>query len=184
MEFFQATGAIFWIIAVVAFLTIMVSVEYEAFGFTTGAFIVSAAVLIWTTGVNPLTWVRDNQMLLLEIIGVYLVVGIIWGVVKYAFFLKGVQQRLREFRANRDITGPLPEQDRNTFFANERYRIKSLPPKVRDSKKQIIFWMTYWPFSMPWTVINEPVKKFFNYVYHKLAGMLQGMSDRLFKDIS
>jgi hypothetical protein len=184
MEFFQATGIFFWVVAALAFVVIMVSVEYEAFSFTSGAFIIFGALLVWLSGAHPITWVRENQILLLEIIGAYFVMGIIWGVVKYMFFLKGVQQRLREFRASRDIMGPLKEKDRVDFIASERYRIKSLPPRVRDSKKQIIFWMTYWPFSMPWTLINEPVKKFFNYVYHKLAGMLQGMSDRLFRDIS
>lgn len=56
-------------------------------------------------------------------------------------------------------------------------------PLLRHNKRRIILWMGYWPFSMLWTVINDPVRKLFRQVYHSFEGVLQQITDRVWRDI-
>ncbi len=54
-------------------------------------------------------------------------------------------------------------------------------PKARDHKAQILGWMIYWPWSLIWTLINDPVKRAFKWIYHQIQDLLQKISDRAFK---
>jgi hypothetical protein len=55
------------------------------------------------------------------------------------------------------------------------------PPQVREHKSDIMLWMTYWPFSCVWTLINDPIRKIFRTIYANIAKSLQSISDRMFK---
>ena len=54
-------------------------------------------------------------------------------------------------------------------------------PKAHDHKGDILMWMTYWPFSSLWTLINDPIRKIFRTIYTNIASSLQAISDRMFK---
>jgi hypothetical protein len=43
--------------------------------------------------------------------------------------------------------------------------------------------MTYWPWSALWTLINDPVRRFFCWIYEQISGVLQEISDRAFQNI-
>jgi hypothetical protein len=43
--------------------------------------------------------------------------------------------------------------------------------------------MCYWPWSVSWTILKDPVRKAFLIIYHNLAEHLQEISDRAFKGI-
>ena len=51
-------------------------------------------------------------------------------------------------------------------------------PSASDSKQDIMRWMSFWPFSMVWTLINDPVKKAFRAIYRGLQKSLQRIADR------
>jgi hypothetical protein len=56
-----------------------------------------------------------------------------------------------------------------------------MPPQAREHKSDIMLWMTYWPFSCLWTIINDPIRKIFRTIYTHIATSLQKISDRMFK---
>jgi hypothetical protein len=43
--------------------------------------------------------------------------------------------------------------------------------------------MSYWPWSLSWTILKDPVRKAFSTIYHHIAVYLQEISDRAFKGI-
>jgi hypothetical protein len=45
-----------------------------------------------------------------------------------------------------------------------------------------MIWIMYWPWSMIWTLINDPVRSMVEYLYQKLQGTYQAVSDRMFKE--
>ena len=183
MEFFAATGIVFWIVAAIGFLTIMVSVDYEAFGFTTLAFVITVALLLWLGHAHPIDWALAHRNEIILAVVAYFVVGIVWGIVKWFFHLMSIRDKLVEYRRNNNIKSEGLSVEQISDFKSLNRLYEDIPPKAFKSKHRILFWMAYWPFSMPWTLVNEPVKRFFSFVYRRLAGMLQGMSDRLFKNL-
>lgn len=182
IEFFAAFGLLFWVGCAATLIAVAISVEYENGPVATLCLAIGAAAVCLLTKFNPWSWVVTHQMLVAQIVGAYFLIGAFWGIARYWFFLKGVQQALQEFKENRKISGQLSDGERSDFISSQRY-VRTLPPRVSDSRDRILVWMTYWPLSMPWTLINEPVKRFFRYVYFTIAAKLQAMSDRMFTDI-
>jgi hypothetical protein len=55
-------------------------------------------------------------------------------------------------------------------------------PDPRHHKGQILMWMTYWPWSFVWTMINDPIKKAFKAIYYRIVDSLKSISESSFKD--
>jgi hypothetical protein len=44
-------------------------------------------------------------------------------------------------------------------------------------------WLVYWPFSAAWTIIHDPVKKAFKWIYRRLQGVYESIAIRLYRGI-
>ena len=109
-------------------------------------------------------YIKDNPWKILGWMGMYLGVGLVWSLFKWYFFLVKRKERLLSYSTKKKLS-------------------KDDIPKAADNKSRIITWMTYWPFSAFWTMIDEPVKKFFRFVYSKTEKIFQKMSDLVYKDV-
>lgn len=58
------------------------------------------------------------------------------------------------------------------------------PPRPNDHKSTIMTWMTFWPASMTWTMLNDPVRAAFRFIYAWLSRTLQDLSNRAFADLT
>lgn len=54
-------------------------------------------------------------------------------------------------------------------------------PDPRNHVRVILAWMTYWPWSLVWTLINDPIRKAFNMIFRKLSRVFSGISEGAFK---
>lgn len=187
----SAIGLIGWIIFAAIIIGVTVSVDRESSGGAFFIFLIGALGLyIIGGGTPPALWhaiTHADYGGLLGFIVLFSLVGVVWAVVKWFFFLVAVRDELKIFRAQYSITDALTGKqmtEAKSFIQNRVDHFgyqNDLPPRVRDNKGRIMFWMVWWPFSMPWTLINEPVKKFFTFIYNRISGALQSMSDRMFK---
>jgi len=108
---------------------------------------------------NIKTFFRSFGFLgILKFIGLYLIIGIVWSFIKWYLFLLKRKEKYAE---------------------NPWQGI----PTAKEYRKDIVVWMSYWPWSMTWTLLNDPIKRFFNFVYLKFSTLYQKLSDRIFKDI-
>lgn len=60
-----------------------------------------------------------------------------------------------------------------------KYQI--IPPAASQNKSKIISWISHWPISMLWTLLNDPIKKLLNYIFECIKNVFQKMSNRIFK---
>jgi hypothetical protein len=58
----------------------------------------------------------------------------------------------------------------------------SLKVSVSNNKGRIIAWTTYWPFSAFWTILDQPVKRFFNMVFKKFENTYNSILNNIYKD--
>jgi hypothetical protein len=178
-----AFGIAFWATVFLLVLLASISTEYERFSGTTVVLVVGIALAWWLTKVNPFYWALEHWYAVLGYIAIYLGVGVGYGIFKWKLFVTKIVDKLRDFRRDKKIEGPLSAEQFTSFKSFASY-YGELPVRVTRHKRQITGWMIYWPFSLPWTLINEPIKRFFNFVYYRLAGRLQDMSDNAFKDLT
>jgi hypothetical protein len=138
----------------------------------------------------------------------YLAVGVGWGVGKWWVYVRDCALRYRRERREwlerkiaeheGDTTALAPEYREasrtgvltggvkwawQSYVRNRYYGKKITKPMASLCKGQITAWMTYWPWSALWTLINDPVRRTFCWVYEQLSGTLQAISDRAFQGI-
>ena len=125
--------------------------------------------------------------------GLYVLAGVVWMVAKWYLFVKAkirkYQQEVRDefVRENNLKNGeeipailkPLMEkaiQDKLGYGSCEA-------PQVSEHKEQLFTWFAFWPASGIWTIINDPITRLFNSIYHQLRGALQAISDRVYRQL-
>lgn len=59
----------------------------------------------------------------------------------------------------------------------------TLRPRPRDHKGLITLWMIYWPWSMAWYILNDPIKRFANWIYRRMQKLLEAISEHVWKDV-
>lgn len=111
-----------------------------------------------------ITYFIENPSAILWSFAGYLSLGVIWAFVKWYFYL---HKRVAKEMKNTTIT---------------EYS-KVIIPTAGENKWRIISWMIYWPFSAVWTVINQPIKNAFNYIFIKLEGVFNSISKSMYKDV-
>lgn len=57
-------------------------------------------------------------------------------------------------------------------------------PRASKNKARITAWASFWPFSFVGTVLNDPVRRLFNFLFDWFKSLYQKMSDQIFsKDV-
>jgi len=64
----------------------------------------------------------------------------------------------------------------NTYRGNSLH----IKPKASNNKARITSWGTFWPFSMVGTIINDPLRRLWNFLWGQLKALYQRMADHLF----
>ncbi len=55
-------------------------------------------------------------------------------------------------------------------------------PYIRNHRALVMTWLTYWPFSMLWAVMNDFVHRIFRIIYLRISAQLQAISDQIFRN--
>jgi hypothetical protein len=57
----------------------------------------------------------------------------------------------------------------------EKYR-----PQLNENKAKIFNWIFYWPFSITWFLIHEPIERLFKWIMKNTKKIYEGITDRAF----
>ena len=84
---------------------------------------------------------------------VYILVGVLWTIVKWKWYCRDIYK----------------------YYVDERGH-DSFIVSASSSKARIISWMVWWPFSMGWFLLHDPITRFYNFLYNRLSRMFDGIS--------
>jgi len=115
-------------------------------------------------------FVIHNSGLIIGCILGYLVFGVIWSIVKWFFFL---HEKRDVYMKNVER---YPSQYKKADIANHI-------PTAADNKFRILTWMYLWVFSATWTLIDQPIKRTFRFVYNKLESTYDKMALKIFDNV-
>jgi hypothetical protein len=168
-------GLIPILIFLVVSVIIVAATENDANRYATGSFVVGAGLIVWLTKSNPLPWLAANSLwIVLGILG-YFVAGILWGFFKWYLFNLSVRDKIED--------GRLVVADKADSIRH-RSNLIILPISPREHKTRIVGWMTYWPWSTVWFVLNDPVRRAWNAIYNRLVAKLEAVSNHVFKGLA
>lgn len=156
-------GVMFWIVMIAAFICMTWSLALDEPRWTTFTIALFIAILYFcgskTLVENTATWIYNNPGRTTFNVVIYTVIGVLWSFYKWYLYMVAYKKSRSGY----------------TFVT---------PPKAAENKGTIISWMSYWPVSVFWYVINDPVKKFFNFVYERTGKVYDRITDRVFKDMN
>jgi len=199
----------FWGLLAVTSIILISCLEKDNEGGATIVFLATLAAVVFFGNNSWLTFIFENPFSIGLLAGAYLFIGVLWGISKWWIYLHDVSARNRAERydwvarqwdrlevgdpnfleyeaahANPPSRWPDLVKDDWKKYAKTQYHGKTIKkPMVSNSKARITAWMTYWPWSALWTLINDPIRRFYRWAYTQLRGLLQGMSDKAFKDL-
>lgn len=202
----------FWALLAIEFIALLAFVEHECPGWAIFSLVGACCLLQFFGDVPMIYYITHNPWIIVAGLGIYVLIGAPWGCLKWWLHLRNLREEytaikrewitllkkkvLHESNANlKEIYQEVITSNKITLKArkhwltylddNYGYSCKSRfdKPELRHNKGRIIMWMAYWPFSMLWTIINDPIRKLFRQVYHSLEGLLQRITDSVWKDI-
>lgn len=165
-------------------------------------------VILWLFGdVNIFAWIGDNWLLFLETFGVYIVVGMLWSLIKWKLLCRKVRDKyyavlaefLKENSQKSEVLTSIPEHLseewlntlQNTCWSpweewtprKQIDSIRDIIPKPNDHKSYLLFWLGYWPLSVLWFFLDDVIDKLFHYIYKFLSRIYQPIANSTFADV-
>ena len=176
MGFLAVDTLWFWIALAVASVFFVVATETGSGVGATLTLLISLSVFYFfgdkTQNNSLLSYCSHHAWTTILIALAYIAVGVGWSILKWYSFLIKERNKTKE---------KIKEYSRiGTPISVSHYDI----PKVSDHKSRILVWMFYWPFSALWTLVDEPVRKTYLFIYRHIASYLQNMANKIFASLT
>ena len=157
-----------------------------------------AAGWLWfyaATGLfNVLRFAHDYPWYMTIIVASYLFLGVFWGYGKWISYVNKTHgpynDKKRGWLRDKGIAGSSVPEEMKEEWTNyiqnsfSRYdRVLTAVPLALDNKERIITWGMFWPWSLGWFFINDPVRRFFNGAFNRLHDLYQATADKMYADV-
>lgn len=176
-------GVWFWLAILVVSGLIILGIEEDSGPGTTSAAVIGSGVIWFLSGAhNPLPYLASHWLEVVASVVVYVIGGAVWSVAKWWFFL---HNKADEYESKRDRYktefDALNEQQKTYYTDYKGYvQHQGFPPAVGDHKGDMMMWMVWWPFSGIWTILNEPLKRAFRFIYQELLSTYTKIANSVF----
>lgn len=166
--------------------------EFEKEGWATTFFSLGIALLLWNFRSDIWTFISSNPTATIGFSLTYVLAGVAWSFFKWHAYVKNVFGKLKTVKdafirehkeineknlslLNSKIEGlnfRRSDGDRIYISSNQSFEmtIEKVTPIASEKKSIIISWLSYWPVSLLATLLNNPFRKFFEWVYNNLSG--------------
>jgi hypothetical protein len=192
LEFFAVGSVGFWALVVLETGLLIFLIEWGRGVFATASLAVTMALLYFLGDVNFLGFVIHHPVTLVLGLVVYFAAGTVWSVAKWWLFVRDMRTRYDDLRADfcqeHNLDGTITEQLQPLWLerlesSGRRGRRIEIRPRARKHRGQVVAWMAYWPWSLAWTVLNDPVRKSCRIIYQHIHDYLQEISNNAFRGV-
>jgi hypothetical protein len=162
----------FWLLLMAAIAFVIFSIESEWGG--TGATVTMSITfcLMYFLGAkdhigSALSHIVNNPGTVVLMMLGYLLIGVIWSIRKWYVYVGKKKNKILNKIKDGDTIGTNIEFDLD----------------LRYHKGRIISWMCYWPFSVVWFLINDPVRAIYNFIFEKIKRIYGRIAESAINDV-
>ena len=189
-------------VSVVGAIAIMISLENEEEGWASGIVSFVLALLLWNYGKDVWVFVSTNIATTIYFSLGYIILGMGWSMLKWNEFVKKKVDKFKKVRGEylernekftetdkihmkgicdylRGFGFKVWSQDVN----NMKDIVVKIMPNGTDNKSSIIAWISYWPLSLTATLLNNPFRRLWIYIYSLCSGVYDKISMSHAKDL-
>jgi hypothetical protein len=197
---FLTNPTVVLIVGVIASIVVMISLEIEKEGVATTAISLSMALILFTYWETIWLFLKNNSIDLLLYLIAYLILGLIWSLIKWTFYVKDIVNKY--IRLKSEFIVKYPEfdgeqyewvRDLSYYLRDNGIRISiaktlnelalSVLPLSSEKKSLIVSWISYWPLSLLATLLNNPFRRLFTSVYELFSSSYDRITSSEMKKI-
>lgn len=178
-------SAPFVLSAVIVIAVIMaVLLEFEKEGWATTLFSLGIALSLWAYKSEIWDFISSSPMTTLYFTISYVIAGLIWSLFKWKVYINkrvDLYESLKaEFSSRKEIKSNWKDwiaclNGHMKGFYGDDYSPEKVAdviiPKANEKKSLIVSWISYWPMSLGATLLNNPFRKFFEWIYSMVSGI-------------
>lgn len=194
-----ALGTIgFWILIPLLALLLFIMVENEKPGWATSSVIFAFVLLAYCGDFNLWFVVHASPFVAILAGLTYEGIGAVWSFGRWWFLSRARRVNYNAFRGEYMERHGLPrdaeipnnlkkdfkdriETHQRSHFREEDGHKPINKPLFRDHGGRLYMWMTFWPWSMTWTLINDPIRHLGRWLVDQFQGIYQHIADSTFK---
>lgn len=184
IEFIQSAPFVLSAIIVIA-ISIAVLLEFEKEGWATTLFSIGTALTIWTYKADILGFMMEHTTQVICFSLAYILAGLVWSLLKWKNYVGRKVDKYEELKSDfikekgstkdnwKDWAWKL--RDNLSVYINDTDTAEEISlkviPQAKDKKSLIVSWISYWPMSFGATLLNNPVRRFFEFIYSLVSGI-------------
>ena len=187
-----AIGSVwFWLLIALAVIIGMACLEREEVGGLVGLTVVTALIFGLLSPIkDSFAWVWANPLQVLAYIGGYFLLGFAYSFLKWDRFIAAIKRDYEETKEkwlqDKGIVGEVVPESLKvewSVYVKDMYnsRISDFAFKritYLKYKAIIVAWIIWWPLSLMWLVINDPVKRMAEYLVFKFRTVYNAIVNR------
>lgn len=199
-----ASATFIWTATIIILIAMAIFLENEKEGWATTFFSLGIALVLWNFRTEIWEYLTANPTATIGFAVSYILLGIVWSFIKWRTYVMGVFNKFKEYREdfvlkngaitsenlkefNKKISNKFRYQDGSgtiTFYNEKTLEdiVKEISPMASKKKSVITSWISYWPVSVAATLLNNPFRQFFEWIYSNLSGYYDKITSRYQKD--
>lgn len=183
-------GAVgWWLVLVAGLITLLLLTEHGRYRWTGVTVFALSAFLQFAAGINILGWIAANPLGFVVLVLGYAAIGVVYSLAKWRLsFLRQARERLDDFiaRYKADVArkgsqSQAVSTDQERFVERMGWNWNSV--RVRYNKARISAWIAYWPWSLLWTLIDDPFRKLGEWMYATFRSWYEALFANAFKGV-
>ena len=188
-----AIGSLWFdVIILILAVAIALLLEKEKDVWTTFIFVGSLIALNYLYKLDAITYVRHHPLVVLKYAALYFVFGILWSIIKWAFFIHKFKAEYKAFKAKwlKENVKPGADKTLTAVMAAELMQrarhagIKVEAPEASDNKDALARWGIYWPFSILGFLLNDLLRKSWNFIVECLQSTYERIAESIYHSVN
>ena len=200
-----ASTAFIWTASIIILIAMAVTLEYEKEGWATTFFSLGIALFLWNFRGQIWEYISGNPTATIGFVVSYVVIGVVWSFLKWRTYVKAVFDKFKEYRDDFVRKYGALDKEKNTAkfidFISGKFKdpdgygnvslytgdslehcVKKITPLASKKKTVITAWISYWPVSLAGTLLNNPFRQFFEWIFSNLTGYYNKITNHYQKD--
>lgn len=204
MEFLAGIGAAlfvlggfwFWVSFIGLFFLVMAFSENDRYLLAT----ISLGLFVW--GVIAFNVITLSLTSIAIILIVYALCGVVWSFIKWFSYLRKRAEMYAAYKVRWSktvgIAGITESTNMRETLNDEEYYIfreylsqsyfidytnSRIIPTWKDKVDKLTGWMLFWPTSLFWTFLNDPLVRFFRWTVKRFGNWYDGIANKIFAGV-
>jgi hypothetical protein len=127
--------------------------------------------LQFATPIKVFSLIIGNPLYTILVLAAYLIVGIIWSIIKFKLKMEKVKLKLKGLKEEytEKYNSGETKESWEDWLSNLRWSAGKELMELETYKKEICAWIAYWPPSLVLVLLRDPIRKIADAVYDLLV---------------